>query len=161
LKKGKSNEETIQFVEAKNDDYDIVNRLKTLKPMVEPVKTFKSDISKIQKAEFLKAQSIKSKTTTQYKQQHVTPIKEDPLIKAKKLLDDANNVLQVYLSVGSEDDPIVDNMKTNIKQLATNYFKELTKINLKSTTSTALILLTQSTASDSHPDLAFNMSTFT
>ena len=83
------------------------------------------------------------------------------MTKAKKLLDDANNVLQVYLSVGSEDDPIVDNMKNNIKQLATNYFKELTKINLKSTTSTALILLTQSTASDSHPDLAFNMSTFT
>jgi hypothetical protein len=135
-----------------------------MKPIPDHIRTFKADVTKIQKEEFLKSQAIKSKLTNQNtyytKHQVGTPIKEDPLTKAKKLLDDANSVLQIYLSVGNEEDEIVVTMKNSIKTLAGNYFNELTKLNFKSTASTSSIPLTQSSISDSNPELAFDMSSF-
>jgi hypothetical protein len=161
LKKTKTNESSITFQEAATDDYDIVKNLQTLKPIVHPTRTFKSEVSNIRHRESSKLQSLKPTPKPMY-QSIATPIKEDPINKAKRLMDDANSVLQIYLSVGDCDADVLETMKKSIRQLATNYFRELSKLKLNTTSTTsASVNNTQSTTSDGAPDLAFDLSSFT
>jgi hypothetical protein len=116
------------------------------------MKTFSNEMSRLahedktKASQFDRAKAFVMKTK-EFNPHHVsTPIRkilEDPIVKAKKLMDDSANALKLYQSIGvDDDDAMVIEMKEQVKLQTVNYFKELKKQGLKNS-----LVLTQSSQS--------------
>ena len=85
----------------------------------------------------IKAQEIARSKTKAYNPNYVsTPIRDimnDPVHKAKKLMDDASSALNLYRSgnVGEIDEDILESMQQSVQKQIKIYFYELNKQNAK------------------------------
>jgi hypothetical protein len=142
-KKAKITYEEVQPYQEQNedqDDEDSVIEMKRKGPLLKPAKKFQDEVQQIQHNEKIKEAHYKRALThltktKQWNPNYVsTPVKqilEDPVFKAKRLLDDCNNALELYKSgnAGVVDPILLQQMQKTVGIQIVNYFKEVTKQN--------------------------------